>query len=268
MASEFEVQCIARAANPDLPTGIHLTRPLAQSGRQRLQFSEVAALLDASEIADAMSQSEVSMSDLTRWRVHNVTVHRDLFVAGAVPLAEAADRIKYVRPDETRSATFTVELIAEDLPELPDQVLQQLLAVGRDELRREVPEGPREGMRPRIKTRRSPTDDELLASTLTVGGEMTEKEDGPHYRVRRVNVSENELIVELPNGREIAVSPGAFPALKNASEEKQRTWRLLGVDTVVESGPRPAGVARRSVAGDLYVVGVGATEDRFSLPGL
>lgn len=71
-------------------------------------------------------------------RVHNVTVHRDLFVAGAVPLAEAADRIKYVRPDETRSATFTVELIAEDLPELPDQVLQQLLAVGRDELRREV----------------------------------------------------------------------------------------------------------------------------------
>lgn len=36
-------------------------------------------------------------------------------------------------------------------------------------------------MRPRIKTRRSPTDDELLASTLTGEAEMAEKEDGPHY---------------------------------------------------------------------------------------
>lgn len=49
-----------------------------------------------------------------------------------------------------------------------------------------------------------------------------------------MNVADDALIVELRNGREIAVSPGAFPALKNASEEKQRTWRMLGVDTVVE----------------------------------
>lgn len=138
MASEFEVQRIANVATPDLTTGVHLSHPLAPSGRQRLQFSEVAGLLGASEIADAISRSEVSMSDLSRWRSHNLIVHRDVFVAGSVPLAEAAEKIKYVRPDETRSATLTVELATADLPELPGQVLQKMLAVGRNELRREV----------------------------------------------------------------------------------------------------------------------------------
>ena len=62
---------------------------------------------------------------------------------------------------------------------------------------------------------------------------MTEQDD-PHYRVRRVNVSDDELMVELRNGREIVVSLGTFPALQDASEVERRTWRLLDADTVIE----------------------------------
>lgn len=138
MTNEFQVQCIANPANQGLTTGVHLTRLLDQSGRERLPFSDAAALLDTCEIDEAMSQNEVSMSDLSQWRGFNHTVHGNLFVAGGVPLADAANMVEYVRTDEIGSATFTVELVTEDLPELSGQVLQQMLAVGRDELHREV----------------------------------------------------------------------------------------------------------------------------------
>lgn len=63
---------------------------------------------------------------------------------------------------------------------------------------------------------------------------MTGKADDPHYRVRRVFVGDDELIVELRNGREITASLNGFPALKNASEEEKRRWALLAMDTVIQ----------------------------------
>lgn len=62
---------------------------------------------------------------------------------------------------------------------------------------------------------------------------MTEESDRPHYRIRRVYVGGDELVVELRDGREIIASLDAFPVLQEASEEEQRKWTLIGMDQVI-----------------------------------
>ena len=58
--------------------------------------------------------------------------------------------------------------------------------------------------------------------------------DGLDYRVRRVWVTDDTLLVEVTDGREIIAPLKSFPALEAASPQERRRWRLLALDTTIE----------------------------------
>lgn len=62
---------------------------------------------------------------------------------------------------------------------------------------------------------------------------MTAESNSPHFRVRRAFVREDELVVELRDGREIVASLDSYPELRSASEEEKRRWRLIAMDEVI-----------------------------------
>lgn len=51
---------------------------------------------------------------------------------------------------------------------------------------------------------------------------MTEKRDRPHYHLRRVDVGDDEMIVELRNGREITASLDVFPYCRKRWRRRRR----------------------------------------------
>lgn len=117
---------------------ICVARPTAGDLHQFLTLADVATLLDAAEISDAAAAPEVSQADMRSWRGNRHILHDDLIVVGTVPVEETADVLEDVGDADRGDAQITVELPTEHLHQLPEELLQRLLAVGRDQCRREA----------------------------------------------------------------------------------------------------------------------------------
>lgn len=48
------------------------------------------------------------------------------------------------------------------------------------------------------------------------------------HRATSADVRDGKLVVELEDGREVAVPLGWFPRLEDASDEELRNWELIG----------------------------------------
>lgn len=64
---------------------------------------------------------------------------------------------------------------------------------------------------------------------------MTENDKPARYRVRRLYVGDDRIVVELRDGYgEIEAPLDLFPELQDASEEERTTWRLLEGGSTIE----------------------------------
>lgn len=64
---------------------------------------------------------------------------------------------------------------------------------------------------------------------------MTEDDNAVRYRVRRVYVGDDRIIVELRDGRGEIVAPlESVPELQEASQEERTTWRLRDGGSTIE----------------------------------
>ena len=72
----------------------------------------------------------------------------------------------------------------------------------------------------------SSTNDEL--NYLSIGGPIASRPVASRVRAKAVVVRGRQLVVELEDGREVAVPLGWFPRLADASNRELRNYELIG----------------------------------------